>query len=278
MSNNYLPAEMGRNHTRHLRGTKMGAERPALQGAAKPPPCICNALLCHFDCCRTMPNPTVRARKPKRKAKAKDDGPPAKQPAQDPSVSSEGSKQTGGPGLTTPTNVPPATKAVHPTTVTTKVFTMKTGIEVQPLSRPPSVVAVSPAPETNMGNGDHESKTWFEACQRNGRMDNDAMLTKDISAYVRYDLFHKLKFIMNNKQLNYSSEPTSICGQICIAMGLLEEKEAVSWWERYKEMIADVLNAKRADVTGALKRAFLRKLCGVEHCVYWFTLLTFSML
>jgi hypothetical protein len=39
----------------------------------------------------------------------------------------------------------------------------------------------------------------------------------------------------------------------------VDEKAAVSWWERYKDMIADVLNAKRADVTGAIKRAFLRK-------------------
>jgi hypothetical protein len=56
-------------------------------------------------------------------------------------------------------------------------------------------------------------------------------------------------------------------------MGLVDEKASVSWWERYKDMIADVLNAKRADATGALKRAFLRKCsaeCGqmlrLRHC------------
>lgn len=159
---------------------------------------------------------------------------------------------------TSPTTASMPAAASHPTM--TRVFQLKTGVPILPASNPPSVVAVNRATvASNEVNLDHESKTWFEACQRNGRMDNEAMLAKDIGAYVRYELFPKLKFIMNSKQLNYSSDKTSICGLICKAMGLLEEKAAVSWWERYKDMIADVLNAKRADVTGALKRAFLRK-------------------
>lgn len=143
-------------------------------------------------------------------------------------------------------------------------FNIQTGVPnysvtTNPASRLPSLVTVQQPPGGSEVNPEHESKTWFEACQRNGRMDNQAMLAKDISTYVRYELFPKLKFIMNSKQLNYSSEQTSICGLICTAMGLVDAKAAVSWWERYKDMIADVLNAKRADVTGALKRAFLRK-------------------
>jgi hypothetical protein len=42
-------------------------------------------------------------------------------------------------------------------------------------------------------------------------------------------------------------------------MGMLDPNTAVTWWETYKGMIADVLNAKRADVTGALKKVFVRK-------------------
>jgi hypothetical protein len=117
----------------------------------------------------------------------------------------------------------------------------------------------APVPEVVVG---HQSKRWFEACQRNGRMDNEAMLAKDISAYVRYELFPKLKFIMSKKQLYYTAERPSICGLICDDMGLMDQTTAVAWWERYKDMIADVLNAKRADVTGAVKRAFLRKSTG----------------
>lgn len=125
---------------------------------------------------------------------------------------------------------------------------------------PPSVVNVgSVAVSTTLSSDDHQSKLFFEACQRNGRMANEVMLSKDLSSYVRYELFPRLKFIMSNSQLNFSSEKTTICGLICADMGLLEPKAAVEWWEKYKGMIADVLNAKRADVTGAIKRVFMRK-------------------
>jgi hypothetical protein len=40
---------------------------------------------------------------------------------------------------------------------------------------------------------------------------------------------------------------------------MVEPTTAGAWWERYKGMMANVLNAKRADVTGTLKKAFLRK-------------------
>jgi hypothetical protein len=43
-------------------------------------------------------------------------------------------------------------------------------------------------------------------------------------------------------------------------MGMLDPTTAVLWWEYWKDVIADVLNAKRADVTGAIKKVFVRKL------------------
>jgi hypothetical protein len=113
--------------------------------------------------------------------------------------------------------------------------------------------------DNQLTDGSHQSRTWFEACQRNGRMDNEAMLAREIGSYVRYELFPKLKFIMSKRQLEYSGERNTICGLICSDLGLVDQQAAVPWWERYKDMIADVLNAKRADVTGSLKRAFLRK-------------------
>ena len=123
----------------------------------------------------------------------------------------------------------------------------------------PAVVHVTtPLAATNPDTHDHQSKTWFELCQRHGRMDNEEMMMTDISNYVRNDLFSSLKFIMSDKQLQYSPDTNSLCTLICVAMGLHDPTAAVTWWERYKNMIAYVLNAKRADVTGALKRAFMR--------------------
>jgi hypothetical protein len=104
------------------------------------------------------------------------------------------------------------------------------------------------------------SKQWLEACQKSGRLGSSEMLAHDLSQYVRYDLFSKLKFIMSDKQLNYSRVNGSFCMLICKAMGLGGDDEvSISWWETYKETILVVLNNKRADVTAAIKQAFLRK-------------------
>ena len=65
--------------------------------------------------------------------------------------------------------------------------------------------------------------------------------------------FTKLKFIMNDRQLEYLPNCITICGLICAQMGLEDPKAAVAWWEWYKDMIVEELNAKCADVTGAIK-------------------------
>ena len=182
-----------------------------------------------------------------------------------------GSNQGGGGVLHNQSNHPqPTTSASKPpsgvdntTQDEDRVFSIATGKSLVGV-KPPSYVEVGIAPSSSSAshlsyNGDHQSKAFFEACQRNGRLDSEGILQKDIRAYVRYELFPKLKFIMNDRQLEYSPERNTICGLICEQMGLEDPKAAVSWWERYKDMIADVLNAKRADVTGAIKRAFLRK-------------------
>jgi hypothetical protein len=51
------------------------------------------------------------------------------------------------------------------------------------------------------------------------------------------------------------------------AMGLKEATAPVMWWEHYKNVIAYVLNAKRADVTGAVKRAFMRTYKCLFACI-----------
>lgn len=124
---------------------------------------------------------------------------------------------------------------------------------------PPSVVAVNGEYSTLHVAGENLCKVWFEACQNSGRLTNKALLEKDISTYVRYTLFPDLKFVMSDNQLNFSTDPSTLCMIICKAVGMVDKNTAVTWWEAYKDMIADVLNAKRADVTGALKKVFLRK-------------------
>jgi hypothetical protein len=120
-----------------------------------------------------------------------------------------------------------------------------------------SVVAVNTTASVVTAQGDTNVKVWFEACQNSGRLNNTAMLHKDISSYVRYDLFPTLKFIMATTQLEYSNDPTTLYAIICSAMGMLETSTAVLWWEHWKNMIADVLNAKQADVTRAIKKVFV---------------------
>jgi hypothetical protein len=146
-----------------------------------------------------------------------------------------------------------------------QMFSLVSGMpnRTQNLSHPPTLVEVGHSmTSVSDATGDeqnHPCKAWLEMCQLNGRMDNEAIMKKDLMEYVRYELFPKLKFFMGKTQLTYSPEPKSICGLICTKMGLIQPKAAVSWWERYKDMIADVLNAKRADVTGAIKREFMSK-------------------
>lgn len=140
-----------------------------------------------------------------------------------------------------------------------QVYNVVTGVALP--TPPPSVVNAGSTvtmSTTTLGD-EHQSKLFFEACQRNGRMENEVMLAKDLSSYVRYELFPRLKFIMSNAQLNFATKKNTICGLICADMGLVEVKASAAWWESYKNMIADVLNAKRADVTGAIKRVFMRK-------------------
>jgi hypothetical protein len=68
---------------------------------------------------------------------------------------------------------------------------------------------------------------------------------------------------MSEKQLYYShTEQGSFCVLICGAMGLLSDDDvAISWWEEYKAGYhpGGPVNNKRADVTAAIKRAFLSK-------------------
>ena len=59
--------------------------------------------------------------------------------------------------------------------------------------------------------------------------------------YVRTELFPKLKFIMDKRQLVYSGEKGTICAQICKDMSV-KDSRAADWWETHKLLIMKTLN------------------------------------
>ena len=155
------------------------------------------------------------------------------------------------------TTPPPAT---HET-----IFSLRTGTVIQAPPGAGYITPTMPAPEV-VGSHlveKHECTVFFEDCQRNGRIDREELLVQDITGYVRKDLFPKLKFVMNDRLLVYSTNPNSICSLVCQEMGLKDPNTQIAYWERFKGMIGNVLNLKRNDVTGSIKRAFMGKSMGV---------------
>jgi hypothetical protein len=94
--------------------------------------------------------------------------------------------------------------------------------------------------------------------RRKGRGGGENSDISDLKTYVRTDLFRKLKFVMSDRQLVFSTATNSICYQICRDMGIREERSAL-WWEMYKTKMLSILNGKRADVTATVKRTFISK-------------------
>jgi len=83
---------------------------------------------------------------------------------------------------------------------------------------------------------------WYETCCQYGKR-GGASLLSDVTMYVRTELFPKLKFIMSPHQLQYSSEETSICYQICCGIGVVDNQRSRGW-EAYKSKILETLNTK----------------------------------
>jgi len=140
------------------------------------------------------------------------------------------------------------------------LFHMRTGLPTTAVPTPvPTVVMVGLQDQSSLGTEDvQQSARNFETCRKKGRMGSDAMLEIDLIAYVRGDLFSKLKFFMDPKQLMFSTTEDSICYVICKDWNLKTDR-AAQWWELYKDKIVHTLNCKRADVTAAIKRSFMSK-------------------
>lgn len=123
----------------------------------------------------------------------------------------------------------------------------------------PNVVAVLPQREQPSTTGSEtQSSEWYESIRLKGLRSKDSMQALDLVAYVRQDLFPKLKFIMDERQLLYTDDKKTICQKIMDDMGVIETRRQ-SWWELYKNTILRRLNSKRADVTSAIKRRFVSK-------------------
>ena len=60
----------------------------------------------------------------------------------------------------------------------------------------------------------------------------------DLLTYVRNELFQKLKFFMDARQLMFSSMKDTICYQICRDMKV-KEIHLAAWWELYKHKIVN---------------------------------------
>jgi hypothetical protein len=140
----------------------------------------------------------------------------------------------------------------------TTMFSVRTGKVATP-EVPPEVV-LRPVESRSIGSNEtNNCGELYEELRRKGRMGSESMLACDLVSYVRNDLFTKLKFIMDPRQLMYSTSKNSICYQICNDMGLTDGR-AAAWWELYKNKLVANLNSKRADVTSAIKRTFMSKL------------------
>jgi hypothetical protein len=123
----------------------------------------------------------------------------------------------------------------------------------------PAMVAVVPEREQQSITGSETpSAEWYDQIRKKSLRSKDSMFTMDLIAYVRTDLFPKLKFIMDQRQMVFSYDKKTICQQIMADMGVKECLKS-GWWECYKNKILKTLNSKRADVTSAIKRRFVSK-------------------
>jgi hypothetical protein len=148
-------------------------------------------------------------------------------------------------------------------------FNMKTA---QPTV--PNEVVVNPDEARSVTTSETlTSGDFYEELRKKGRMGSASMLDCDLVSYVRNDLFPKLKFVMDKRQLQFSTEKDSICFQICSDLGLTGPR-ASAWWEIYKNKLVSKLNSKRADISAAIKRVFMSKSGRLQGRVPSYKLLT----
>ena len=112
--------------------------------------------------------------------------------------------------------------------------------------------------EAGSTNAPTNPADWYETCREKGRLGSEGVMELQFVSYVRKDLFPKLKFVMNKNQMKWSTDPNSLCSLIRTELRV-KDMFAEQWWETHSNLIVQTLNAKRADVTASIKRAFMSK-------------------
>jgi len=77
---------------------------------------------------------------------------------------------------------------------------------------------------------------------------------------VKDHLFPKLKFLKGtNASLDFSMEPTSICGYLCVCCGV-SEADAYQWWDDHRGMLKTIHTDFRNNKIKMIKQQFNGKL------------------
>ncbi len=82
---------------------------------------------------------------------------------------------------------------------------------------------------------------------------------------AKQEVFHRLKFVKNQEQLDDLSTNTTIGNRVMDAMRVrMDDKRR--WWETYKDKVYASFNAQRSCCTTYVKRAFFSE---CQKCFFW---------
>jgi hypothetical protein len=79
-----------------------------------------------------------------------------------------------------------------------------------------------------------------------------------LQEYVRHELFPRWKFFTCPSQLVYDAQNGSIVLKICNSLNV-SELGRMTWWERNKQTVVQILNMRRNEVTAYVKKRFIGK-------------------
>jgi hypothetical protein len=79
-----------------------------------------------------------------------------------------------------------------------------------------------------------------------------------LQEYVRHELFPRWKFFTCPSQLVYDAQKGSIVLKICDSLNV-SELGRMTWWERNKATVVQILNMRRNEVTAYVKKRFIGK-------------------
>jgi len=133
-------------------------------------------------------------------------------------------------------------------------------VRAQPAAQLPTIVGSSP---TELGQGEVESvlttqtPSLYNDCEKDPRQE-EAERKMALQDYVRHDLFPRWKFFTDPRQLVYDGQKGSIVLKICNSLNV-SELGRMTWWDRNKGTVVQILNQRRNEVTAYVKRRFVGK-------------------